>query len=264
MARYEDDNYYERDDGGRRNERFDRERPWNYNEFPDRGRRQEQFGRGRFGERADYEVYEPRYSNSSGRGLERDRYYERDYYQGRREDYAPTRSRLRCRDIMTRDLAVATGDTPLAQIAIMMKDEDTGVIPVVDYEANAGNGGDGGAHLNDRRPGSYSYGKLVGLVTDRDIVIRAVSDNKDCRTTRAEDVMSTDILKSSPNDRVVDVLRKMADKQVRRIPVVTDNGSLRGMISLGDIALETEADRELGEAIEEISRKASFWGRIFS
>lgn len=63
---------------------------------------------------------------------------------------------------------------------------------------------------------------------------------------------------------MVDVLRKMGDKQVRRIPVVSENGSLRGMISLGDIALETDADRELADALEDISKKSGFWGRIFS
>jgi CBS-domain-containing membrane protein len=76
--------------------------------------------------------------------------------------------------------------------------------------------------------------------------------------------MSTDILTARPDDRVVDVIRKMADKQVRRIPAVSENGYLRGMISMGDIALETEADMELGEALEEISKKSSFWSRIFS
>jgi CBS-domain-containing membrane protein len=76
--------------------------------------------------------------------------------------------------------------------------------------------------------------------------------------------MSTDIHTAHPNDRVVDVIRKMGSKQVRRIPVVSENGNLRGMVSMGDIALETEADRELAEALEDISKESSFWSRIFS
>jgi len=62
---------------------------------------------------------------------------------------------------------------------------------------------------------------------------------------------------------VVDVIRKMGDKQVRRIPVVSESGNLRGMVSMGDIAVETEADRELAEALEDISKETTFWGKLF-
>ena len=160
---------------------------------------------------------------------------------------------------MTRDLAVGTRDTTLVELAQMMKEEDTGVIPVVDHQINGGNGGD----VQPNRTG-FGYGKLIGVVTDRDIVIRTVAEGKDCRTTRAEEIMSTDILSSRPNDRVVDVLRSMGEKQVRRLPVTSENGTLRGMISIGDISRETDADQELAEALEEISKESSFWRRIFS
>lgn len=266
MARYRED-LEDRGDFGR-GDRFERERPWNYNQpFGERGRdyRTEQFSRGRFGERAEYDYDEPRYSNYS-RGYGDSDYgqfdYGRDYETGRHEAPHVGRSRVRCRDIMTRDLAVATRDTPLMEVGMMMKDEDTGVIPVVDH---LGNGGSSTAEMSERHGrAGYTYGKLVGLVTDRDMVVRGVAENKDCRTTRAEEIMSTDLYTARPNDRVVDVLRKMGDKQVRRIPIVSESGALRGMISLGDIALETEADRELADALEDISKKSSFWGRIFS
>lgn len=75
--------------------------------------------------------------------------------------------------------------------------------------------------------------------------------------------MTTDVHTARPHDRVVDVIRKMGDKQVRRIPVVSENGNLRGIISMADIAVETEADRELAEALEDISKESSFWGKIF-
>jgi len=75
--------------------------------------------------------------------------------------------------------------------------------------------------------------------------------------------MTTNVSTARPHDRVVDVIRKMGDKQVRRIPVVSENGNLRGIISMGDIAVETEADRELADALEDISREPSFWGKIF-
>jgi CBS domain-containing protein len=61
----------------------------------------------------------------------------------------------------------------------------------------------------------------------------------------------------------VDVIRKMGDKQVRRIPIVSENGHLRGIFSMADVAVETGADRELVDAIEEISQGSSFWSKIF-
>jgi CBS domain-containing protein len=164
---------------------------------------------------------------------------------------------------MTRDVTVATRDTSLNDVAAMMRDEDTGVIPVVertgDVQATETDGGNGRA--SDAR--TRGNGKLVGLITDRDIVIRAVADGRDVRTTRAEEVMTSDIHTARANDRVIDAIRKMGDKQVRRIPVVDDNNNLLGIISMADVALETEEDRELADALEEISSGASFWSKIF-
>jgi CBS domain-containing protein len=119
--------------------------------------------------------------------------------------------------------------------------------------------------LDDRRHDgrNYSRGKLVGLITDRDIVVRAVAEGKEATTTRAEDIMSVDIHTTRPNDRIVEVIRKMANKQVRRIPVVNENDYLLGMISMADVATEVNDDRELGEALEEISKNSSFWNRVF-
>jgi CBS domain-containing protein len=278
MARYRNDPEDERDYYPRE-ERLMRENPGAYEE-PSRPRRhfeterRPEDNRGRFGERADYDYDEPRYSDArygDSRERPRDDGGRRSaLYEGRRDfstatwrdrDY-PERSRLRCREIMTRDLAVATRNTPLTQVALMMKQEDTGVIPVVDYDAQAGNGKTEEAERKYEGR-NYLRGKLVGLITDRDIVVRAVADNKDCASIRAEDIMSVDIHTARPNDRVVDVIRKMGDKQVRRIPAVNENGYLVGMISMADIALETRQDRELAEAIEDISKGSSFWNRIF-
>jgi len=229
---------------------------------------------GRFGERAQYENDEPRYSQQQGRfrgdeGRRSSLYDIRgDLGTGRWGDTRSAerspaeRSRLRCRDIMTRDLAVATRETALTEVALMMKQEDTGVIPVVEYDVRPGNGNaeEAGRKYEGR---NYSRGKLVGLITDRDIVIRAISEGKDCTSVRAEDIMSVDIHTVHPNDRVVDVIRKMGDKQVRRIPVVNENTYLIGMISMADVAVETREDRELAEALEDISKGSSFWNRIF-
>jgi CBS domain-containing protein len=240
----------------------------------------------RYGQRGDYGADESRYGGGGGSGYsdtgrldERDddaggrSLYEegRDYLQqrfGRRRGSAGrggSRSRVRCRDIMTRDVTVATRDTTLEEVARMMKEEDTGVIPVVDTQNNPTTATDAGVVEEARRVNTrmYGNGRLIGLITDRDIVIRAAAEGKDFRTTRAEEVMTTDVHTAKPNDRVIEAIRKMGDKQVRRIPVVGDNGNLRGIISMADVALETEEDQELADALEEISSGASFWGKVF-
>ena len=271
MARYR--NEYEEDDRQfqRRGVRPGNRPPWSYNDSYnselDRDRNIQEFerrdlGRGRFGERADYQYNEPRYTDYS-RGREHED-FPRSSHEGRdyqsRPTYRGSRSRARVRDIMTRDLAIATRDTTLHEVAAMMRDEDTGVIPVVEYSGN----GNGGTTANERRtPHGTGYGKLVGLVTDRDIAIRAVADGKDCNATHAEEVMSTDLYTARPHDRLVEVIQKMGDKQVRRIPVVNENNRLLGMVSMGDIAVETEADIELADALEDISKETSFWGKVF-
>lgn len=240
------------------------------------------YGRGRYGERADYDSGERRYGSDpvgrGGNGGERggyerdyDRYGEgrslweegRDYVQRRRtEGRRATRSRVRCRDIMTRDVTVATRDTTIQEVARMMKEEDTGVIPVVERPDAAAMSAETeeGRKINTRMQGN---GKLVGLITDRDIVIRALADGREAATTRVEEFMTTDVHTAKPNDRVLDAIRKMGDKQVRRIPVVDDNNNLLGIISMADVALETEEDRELADALEEISSGTSFWSKIF-
>jgi CBS domain-containing protein len=277
MARYrneldDDRDYYQREDRMRRENfggydessrggrRFDEERRLDYN----RG--------GRFGERAQYDYDEPRYANYGDRGENlREDFRRSSLYEGRGDlgtgrwrdrEYGGERSRLRCRDIMTRELVVATRDSTVVEVSRMMKQEDVGVIPVVEYDAPAGNGRSEGSERNyqDR---NYARGKLIGLITDRDIVVRCVADNKDCASVRAEDIMSVDIYTAKPNDRVVDVIRKMGDKQVRRIPVCNDNDYLVGMISMADVATETRQDNELSEALEEISKGTSFWNRFF-
>ncbi len=269
MSRYRDELDDEREYRGERSRREGE----GYGEAYSRRRgpgedyRRPDYNRSRFGERANYEHDEPRYG-----GYERpyrDEGYTSSLFdrgehlrRGFQQSPALERSRLRCHEIMTRDLVVATRDTTLREVARMMKEEDTGVIPVVDYEVPGGNGKTISEDKNHETR-NYNRGRLVGLITDRDIVVRAVAEDKDCASIRAEEIMSTDLYTAKPNDRVVDVIRKMGDKQVRRIPVVNDSGRLLGMISMADVARETQDDRELAQALEEISRESSFWRKVF-
>jgi len=219
-----------------------------------------------WGLRGDYDAY------AYGRG---DRYRD-EYYTGRPPDppdypedrgderrprrRPPARSHLRCRDIMTRDVTVATRETTLQEVAAMMRDEDTGIIPVVEPGETPA---DSVTEVQRVPARLRSSGRLIGLITDRDIVVRALAEGRDARAVRAEEIMTTELHAVGPNDRVIEAIRLMGDKQVRRVPVVGREGQLRGIISMADVALETEADRELAEALEEISSGPSFWSRIF-
>ena len=145
-------------------------------------------------------------------------------------------SRLRANEIMTKNVRVATRDMSLSEVAVMMRDGDMGAVPVVDN------------------------GKLIGIVTDRDIVVRMIADGKDASTPITE-AMTTELFTVAPDDFVFEAIRLMGDKQVRRIPVVGANGELVGIIAMADVALEMEDEREIAETLEEISSGASFWGK---
>lgn len=113
----------------------------------------------------------------------------------------------------------------------MMRENDVGSIPVVD-----GN-------------------QLVGILTDRDIVARAVADNADLRTTTVGDVASRDVFTVGPEDDLDEARRLMADQQVRRLPVVED-GHLVGILAQADVAMLAR-EKEAGEMLEDISRPTS-------
>lgn len=151
----------------------------------------------------------------------------------------PTRSHLRCRDIMTRNPISCRRDTPITEVARMMRDEDVGAIPVLDGD-----------------------GKLAGIVTDRDIVVSGLTSEKKDAELKAEDCMSTDLFTANQNERVVDVIREMGDHKVRRVPIVDGRDRLVGIISMADVALQTNKDMELEDALEEISQPSSFMGRL--
>jgi CBS domain-containing protein len=135
---------------------------------------------------------------------------------------------------MTKNVRTASPALTLRDVAVLMRDGDMGAVPVVDD------------------------GKLTGIVTDRDIVVRCIAEGKDSSTTVAE-AMTNELFTVSPDDFVFEAIRLMGDKQVRRIPVVGENGELAGIIAMADVALETEDELEIAETLEEISSGAGFW-----
>ena len=144
--------------------------------------------------------------------------------------------RMRVSEIMTKNVRTATPGATLRDVAVMMRDGDMGAVPVVDA------------------------GKLIGILTDRDIVVRAIADGKDA-DTKVVDAMTTELFTVSPDDFVFEAVRLMGDKQVRRVPVVNADGALAGIIAMADVALETEDEYQIAETLEEISTGAAFWGK---
>jgi CBS domain-containing protein len=145
-------------------------------------------------------------------------------------------ARIRCRDIMTASVTTATPAMSLLQVAGLMRDGDMGSIPVVEA------------------------GKLVGIVTDRDIVVRAVAAGLESTSPIAE-AMTKEVFSVKPEDFAFEAIRLMGDRQVRRVPVVNESGELAGIIAMADVALEMEDEREIAEALEEISSGSGFWGK---
>ena len=137
---------------------------------------------------------------------------------------------MQVRDVMTPDpRTVQPGDT-LQAAARAMDELNVGVLPVVEG------------------------GRLVGLLTDRDIVIRSTSAGQDPRTATVADAMTAEV-RSLPEDaRVLDAVRTMEEGQLRRVPVVDAGGTLVGIVSLGDLA--AAGTPEAGDALEAISTPA--------
>jgi CBS domain-containing protein len=152
------------------------------------------------------------------------------------QDATGSYTRKRCREIMTSEVVTASPDMSIREAASIMRDSDVGALPVVEG------------------------GRLAGIVTDRDIVIRAVADSKSGDTPIGE-VASRELHTVGPDDFVFEAVRIMGEKQVRRIPVVEADGSLAGIIAMADVALQMEDEREIAETLEEISSGAAFWGK---
>jgi CBS domain-containing protein len=133
------------------------------------------------------------------------------------------------RDVMTTRPRAVTSDTPVTQVAELMEAEDVGSIPVLEGE------------------------QLTAIVTDRDIVVRAVARGKDPRGMPVREVFTTEVVTVGPDQDLSDALRIMASNQVRRLPVVDEENRLVGVVSQADVALEAK-EKSVGEMVEEISR----------
>jgi len=139
---------------------------------------------------------------------------------------------MKIRDVMSEQIAKAQPDTTLEEIAMMMKTENTGAIPVVDEN------------------------ELIGIITDRDIVVRCIADGGDPAETTAEDIVSEEVETIDPDSELDEALQVMSQKQIRRLPVVNTEGELVGMVSIGDLAVKQGDQQESVRALKDISQGA--------
>lgn len=134
---------------------------------------------------------------------------------------------MRVNEVMTAQVATAPPDATIRAVGRMMSDVDTGVIPIVEN------------------------GTVVGLVTDRDIVIRAVAENSDLEQP-VSSIMTSDVQSCGEDDTVADAVGHMAGQKIRRLVVTNAAGHLVGIISLGDISKDYGA-KQVGKTLEQIS-----------
>jgi CBS domain-containing protein len=132
------------------------------------------------------------------------------------------------KDVMTREVRACEPSATVVEAAKVMAREDIGPVPIVED------------------------GRLVGIVTDRDIIVQVVAAGRDVNSTTVGDIASRDLVTVSPDDNLDDALTLLAERQVRRLPVV-EGDRLVGIVAQADIA-RLGKDKKTGEVVEEISR----------
>ena len=138
---------------------------------------------------------------------------------------------MQVKDVMTADPACCTRETPLTEVAGLMVANDCGEIPVVEDKTS-------------KRP--------IGVVTDRDIVCRTIANNINPLEKTAADCMSTPIVTVTPDLPVEECCRIMEEKQIRRVPVIDDQGAICGIVALADVVRHS-GENAAGELVKEVS-----------
>jgi CBS domain-containing protein len=133
------------------------------------------------------------------------------------------------REAMTSNPKTVSNDQSVVEAARIMKQEDAGIVPIVEGE------------------------KLIGVLTDRDIAIQVVAEGKDPQSVKVSELASRDLVTIDPQQDLDEGLRLMARHQVRRLPVVEEDGKLVGILAQADVA-RTGDDAKTGEVVEEISK----------
>lgn len=139
---------------------------------------------------------------------------------------------MKIKEIMTKNVATLNGNDTVEHAAELMKEHDVGSIPVCNED------------------------KIIGIVTDRDIAIRSVAEGENTEKQTVRDIMSSSPVVGNPDMDVHDAARLMADKQIRRLPVV-ENNHIIGIVALGDLAVQPKLTDNAGTALGSISEPSS-------
>jgi CBS domain-containing protein len=139
---------------------------------------------------------------------------------------------MKLREVMTPNVEVIRPDAPLQEAAALMKSLDVGSLPVCDGR------------------------RLQGMLTDRDITVRATAEGRDPRQTPVLEVMSHDVIYCFDDQEVREAARLMEQRQIRRLPVLNRSKDLVGIVALGDLAVEMPNEGRVGEVLEGISEPA--------
>jgi CBS domain-containing protein len=139
--------------------------------------------------------------------------------------------KMQVRDVMSTNVQSCSNQDSLSSVASKMQNSDIGALPVVENN------------------------QIVGMVTDRDMVIRGLTNGNG--NDSIQNVMSNNIITISPTASLEEASQLMSQHQIRRLPVV-ENGSLVGMVSLGDLAIREQANQNAGQALSQISKHNLF------
>jgi CBS domain-containing protein len=140
----------------------------------------------------------------------------------------------KCREVMTRDPASCSASEMVTKVAGLMKQHDVGSVPVVE---------------SDKR--------LVGIVTDRDIVVKVVAAGRNPEQTPVKEAMTANPVSCREDDDLDYALKLMKERQVRRIPIADGSGRLTGIIAQADVATRVNKDAKTGELVEAISESGT-------
>lgn len=137
---------------------------------------------------------------------------------------------MQVKDIMSREVEMIHSDIPLQTAAEKMKTRDVGMLPVRDAD------------------------RLVGMLTDRDIVVRAIAAGMDPVKTKVQDILTPDVIYCFEDQDVGEAAKLMQEKQIRRLIVLNRDKRLAGIVSVGDLAVQTGSDKLTGETVKRVSQ----------
>jgi len=139
---------------------------------------------------------------------------------------------MKVKDVMTKSVEFVLPDSGVQEAAGKMQALNVGPMPVCEGT------------------------KVVGMLTDRDIVVRVVAEGRDARTTKVRDVMTRDVVCCKDDADVKDVARLMKEHQIRHVIVLDGQQKLAGIVSLGDLAVDTKDDKMSGDVLEKVSNES--------